>query len=102
MLSRLPPGRLKAPLATLRSFLHFAHDNIEQPHFLDNLLVFLSFYAPPGSKEPSFFEKGGVVAAFLEDMFGDADLEGLRLRENIARFILVSNFIALTSGDPSF
>lgn len=42
-------------------------------------------------KEPVAAEAQAVATAFLVRLFGDSYLEGLRLRETVARFIVVSD-----------
>ena len=76
----------------LRSLLHFLHDRLHLSAVANALLDVLAELppAPEPIKEPVAAEAKAVATAFLVRLFGDSYLEGLRLRETIARFISVS------------
>ncbi|KAM0751425.1 hypothetical protein T439DRAFT_325564, partial [Meredithblackwellia eburnea MCA 4105] len=77
------------PLRTLRSFLHFASDHIKSDEFLAELVSILPSLGV--GNEPMAVDSTSDVAVVLEQFqrafFGEEYLEGLRLRENVARFL---------------
>jgi hypothetical protein len=87
-------ARLRAPAGVLQSFLHFTHDNLASPAFSRQLQSFLSTptSAPPLKPVALLANKVAVGLALFNDLFGDLFLEGLRCRETVARFMLVSSF----------
>lgn len=91
VLERPPNARFKAPLGLLRSFLHFAHDRIRDVAFVSATLDLVE--QMPEMEEaftqPVEPDEEAIAAAFYRRLYGETTLEGLRLRETIARFILV-------------
>ena len=81
----------------LRSLLHFLHDRVHLSWVANAVLDVLAELppAPEPSRKTVVPEAEAVAAAFLARLFGDEYLEGLRLRETVARFIVVSQIILL-------
>ncbi|KAI5475558.1 hypothetical protein MNV49_001191 [Pseudohyphozyma bogoriensis] len=91
LLQNPPNARIAAPLGNLRAVLQGLEGHVGAEGLLESVAAILpversvtnstSSQAPFGSAEE-------VLAASLEGLFGDEYLEGLRLRETVARFVL--------------
>ncbi|KAK4701871.1 hypothetical protein P7C70_g4357, partial [Phenoliferia sp. Uapishka_3] len=88
-----PNSRTKAPLLILRSSLHFISDFIQKEGFVGSLLELLPLIERSdvemvleGEAEQNV-TRDALVDKFVAKLFGDIFLEGLRMRENVARFV---------------